>query len=335
MKPSILKFGLAAAVAVLSLPLSLHAETDVYGKLLLAIEHIDDETDANDYWDVKSYDSRFGVKGDFATDNESLKVIYQLEWAVDVSDEVNSSEDHIKARDQYVGLQGGFGRFIVGRSDTPFKKAQGGVDLFNDYIDIKVLMAGGENRLSSIFQYSTPKLADAITVSIMGRPGEEADGENNGLADAISTSVAYDSDSLYLALAYDSDIDGEDVKGTRLVATWKLGDFGIGGLVQSTDWNTADNEQVVLLSGYYKTGNIKWKAQFGRTENYDGITANFAGTDNTADYAAIGLDYSLSKQTTLGGYIANLEGGDGLAVDPLIGGPYTKDIFGVILVHSF
>ena len=71
------------------------AEPEVYGKLLLSVEHIDDETDANDYWDVKSHDSRFGIKGDFATDTDSLKVIYQLEWAVDITDEANSSNDRV------------------------------------------------------------------------------------------------------------------------------------------------------------------------------------------------------------------------------------------------
>jgi predicted porin len=335
MQQTTLKSGLITSVVVLLLPFSVQAETDVYGKLLLGIEYVDDQTDANDYWDVKSHASRFGLKGSFDTDTDSLKVIYQLEWEVDVSDEADSSNDHLKGRDQYVGLEGGFGQFIVGRSDTPFKKSQGKLDLFNDYVDIKVLMAGGENRENNVFQYSTPKIADAVTVSILGRPGEEADGENNGVADAISTSAAYDSASLYVALAFDSDIDGEDVKATRVSATWKFGDFGVGGLVQSTDWNTADNEQVILVNGFYKVGNIKWKVQFGRTENYAGIAANSAGEDNTADYAAIGLDYSLGRQTTLGGYIARLEGGDNLEVDPVIGGPYTRDLFGVILIHSF
>ena len=312
------------------------AEPEVYGKLLLSVEHIDDETDANDYWDVKSHDSRFGIKGDFATDTDSLKVIYQLEWAVDITDEANSSNDHIKARNQYVGLQGTFGEIIAGRNDTPLKSSQGKFDLFNDYLDMKVLMAGAENRESNIIQYTAPKLADAVTVRLMIRPGEESDGENNGLADGISASAAYDADSIYAALAYDSNIDGEDVSTIRAVLTWKLGDLRVGGLLQSTDWNTPDNEDVLVANASYSVGKTKLKLQLGHTENYGGIATNVAGDDNTADYLVLGADFRLGEKTTLGTYVGMQEGGDNLAVDPLLaGGPYTRDTIGVILIHSF
>ena len=178
MKQNLIRRLLIVSIVSQLLPVAALAEPEVYGKLLMAVEHIDDETDANDYWDVKSHDSRFGIKGDFATDTDSLKVIYRLEWAVDVSDEANSSNDHIKARNQYVGLQGEFGEVIVGRNDTPFKASQGKLDLFNDYVDMKVLMAGAENRESNIIQYTSPKIAGAVTVKLLARPGEEANGDS-------------------------------------------------------------------------------------------------------------------------------------------------------------
>lgn len=318
-------------------PLAAFAEADVYGKLMLGIEHIDDETDASDYWDVKSYASRFGIKGDFDTDTKSLKVIYQLEWEVDVTDEGASSNDHLKSRNQYLGLEGDFGQFIVGRMDTPFKRSQGKLDLFNDILDIKLLMAGGENRESNIFQYTSPKIADVVTISFLGRPGEDPNGDNNGLADAFSTSAAYNNDSLYVALAYDSEIDGDNVTAVRVVATWKVtNEWGVGGLVQNTDWDTGNNEDVLLANAYYKYGKATFKAQLGHTENYEGIESNLAGDDNTADYLALGVDYSLGKQTTVGAYLGNFEGGDGLDIAQFIaGGPYTRDVLGVIMIHKF
>ena len=96
-----------------------------------------------------------------------------------------------------------------------------------------------------------------------------------------------------------------------------------------------DDEEVALISAYYKVDKWKLKAQFGHTDNYRGIATNIAGDDNTADYSAIGFDYSLGKKTTLGAYLGNLEGGDNLFVDPVIGGPYSKDVLGIILIHSF
>ncbi|MBN1378328.1 MAG: porin [Gammaproteobacteria bacterium] len=326
-------FALIALTCIL--PAVASADTDVYGKLLLATERVDDETDANSYWDVRSYASRFGIKGESATDNDALKVIYQLEWQIDVADEFESSSNHVTSRDQFLGLEGNFGQLIVGRSDTPFKSSQGALDLFNIYFDLKLLMAGGESRQNNILQYSSPKLANNTVAKVMLRPGEEPDGENNGIADGISSSVTYDSDDLHLSLAYDSGIDGEGVKAVRATAIREMGNFWVGGLLQTTDWNTGDNENVVLLNTCYQINEIRYKAQAGHTDNYHGVAENFAGQDNTADYIALGVDYSLSKKTTLGAYLGHLEGGDDLQVDPVIGGPYSHDVIGVILIHSF
>ncbi|MFP3442472.1 hypothetical protein R0K18_32545, partial [Pantoea sp. SIMBA_133] len=82
--------------------------------------------------------------------------------------------------------QANLGALIAGKFDTPLKSAQGKVDQFNDLqADIKNIMAG-ENRTSNIVQYSSPRLFDAVGVSVAVIPGEEqsAGAENDGPADA-------------------------------------------------------------------------------------------------------------------------------------------------------
>lgn len=327
---------LAAIVAMMLPAVAQAAGPQVYGKLHLALENIDDETEVNDHWDLSSHASRFGVKGDFDTDSDTLKIIYQLEWQVDLTDSSRASDNHISSRNQYVGLQGNFGQFIAGRHDTPFKSAQGSLDQFGDgLLDIAVLMAGSENRASNMMQYTSPKIADKVSIKLMLRPGEESNGDDNNIADGTSASIAYDSDSLHVAFAFDSDIDGDNVDAARIVATWKHGDFGFGGLYQATDFGGSDDEEVFFLSAFYKLDKVKLKAQFGQTENYGGVVS-LLGESNDADYFAVGLDYSLSKKSTVGVYFGSREGADNL-VTPTLSGLVTggRDIFGVNLIHKF
>jgi predicted porin len=355
---------------------------EVYGKVLVGVDNVEDdsnklevdvdletgevtvtEEEASDFWQVKSYDSRFGVKGELETDVEGVKAIYNLEWAVDVSDQGNTSNNHITARNQYIGLAGGFGEFVVGRNDTPFKRAQGKIDQFNDFDpDIKVLMDGGENRLGNTFQYTSPKLGDAFTISIMGIPGEEATGEDprSGVADGTSISFTYNKESLYVALALDSGVEAEDVDANRIVGQWTGDNFGLGLLIQSTDYapqfqaafeedgldpelinsimsEFIDDEEVTVISAYYKAGDTKWKAQFGTVENYAGFAIDesleglpISGITFNGEMMAIGFDHSLSKQTTIGARYMTRDGGDGLLVEQL-----SRELLGANLVVSF
>ena len=104
-----------------------------YGKVNVSVESVSDsKTGFERKTDVLSNSSRFGVKGGAAI-NDSLDAIYTLEWGVNAADESASSGDkNISARNQYVGLAGGFGELVVGRNDTILKQSQGKVDLFND-----------------------------------------------------------------------------------------------------------------------------------------------------------------------------------------------------------
>jgi predicted porin len=347
-------FGLASFTAIaVALPASGSA-AQVYGKVIAAVENIDQETNTEDFWQVASYNSRFGVRGDLETDFEGLKAIYNLEWGVDVADrsttnENTSSNNHITSRNQFIGLKGSFGEFVIGRNDTPLKRAQGKVDLFNDLDpDIQFMMAGGEIRSSNTFQYTTPKIAEAFSVSLMGRPGEQTANPpatpgtdlQNGLADAISLSLTYASGPLYLALARDSDIDGMDVDTTRVVAQWTGSNFGLGFLHQTADFSApvllanplaeTDDEEVVFFSAYYNLSDrLKLKLQTGTVNNY----GSQSGDDG--DTTTFGVDFNLSKKTILGFLVASREGGDNLDVSGSRPEALSRDTIGFNLEHNF
>ncbi|MEC9319044.1 MAG: porin, partial [Pseudomonadota bacterium] len=97
----------------------------VYGRANVGLLYSDiaDQDDT----EVKSYSSRFGLKGLQSLDN-NLEVFYQFEWGVDLAG--FDEDDSISDRNQIVGLRGDFGTVMLGRYDTFLKDSQGAIDQF-------------------------------------------------------------------------------------------------------------------------------------------------------------------------------------------------------------
>ena len=149
------KNALFAALITLSAA-SNAAAVQVYGKANISLNNID--INNSDSIDLNSNASRFGVKGSYQI-NDNLKAIYKFEYETFVDDgEDGNTDDELKQRNIYAGFQGSFGTILAGKHDTPTKLAQGKVDLFSDqkWGDIKNIIEG-ENRVSNIIMYSTPK----------------------------------------------------------------------------------------------------------------------------------------------------------------------------------
>ena len=264
----------------------------VYGKINISIELADEAGD--DSWEVESNASRFGVKGKGEV-TTGIEGFYQLEWEVDVTDDAKSSDDHIKARNQVVGLRGGFGEVFVGRHDTPMKKLQKKIDLFNDLRgDIKHSI-NGENREDNAVQYTTPKFG-FFKAKAMLLPGEDASGGNDGLADGTSISLEFTPiKNLFVGIAFDQDVDGEGVDSERVVVQYKFGDFQVGGLFQQADNNGVDAD-AYMLSGKYTTGKHTLKAQFIDSDVWEtGISSKIKWEQQSS----LGYDYKLGKSTKL------------------------------------
>tara|TARA_R100000322_G_scaffold151599_5_gene109022 strand:+ start:5145 stop:5432 length:288 start_codon:yes stop_codon:yes gene_type:complete len=78
------------------------------------------------------------------------------------------------------------------------------VDQFSDLqADIKSII-GGENRLNTMIQYTSPETVNLVSLNVAVRPGEDA--ENDEGDDGISFSVIFETEVLYAALAYDQDL---------------------------------------------------------------------------------------------------------------------------------
>lgn len=305
---------LALAVsAALAAPLAAQAAPTVYGQLNLSIDMVDYEDDADklDQWEVNTNSSRLGVKGEEALGN-GYSAVYKAEFGVD-ADTVSG----LTGRDRYLGLKANWGTLKLGAFDSPLKTSQGGVDQFNDmtYTDMDNIVRG-ENRLDNSIGYESPKIADAITVKVTLQPGETTDGDD-GPADAISASVAYEAGGLYAALAVDQGSDegsqlGEDT--IRLTATYTMDALQVGGMFQTSELSGGPvdgEEQSILLSAAYTAGKNVFKGQFIMSTEED-----LGAEDEDTTMIAVGMDHNFTQTTKafaqLGlGQVDNVDGVDG------------------------
>ncbi|MCG8391451.1 MAG: porin [Pseudomonadales bacterium] len=318
MKKNLLAIAVGAAVAMPGLALA--DGPKVYGKVNVSLEQMSyDPSPAapnnDDEWELQSNASRLGVKGDFDLDVGNLKAIYKAEFEISVDDGDKGGQT-FSQRNIYGGLQGGFGTLMAGKFDTPTKKAQGDVDQFNDLDgDIKNILAG-ENRASNIIQYSTPKLADMITLNAAFIPNEDSDdfdgdGENeNGLADSTSISLVLEKDMFFGAISRDMDIEDDlaadaqtgfgTLDITRVAAGVAPGNLELGALYQIAEESEGDGEDSsYVLSAAFKIDRVKLKAQYGMTE---------ADTnDEELTQYSLGADYKLAKASKAYVYFSNLE----------------------------
>jgi len=236
MKKIALSLAIASPVLVQAETINLEIEKpEFYGKINVTQEFVQ-QKDAGNYSQLNSNASRLGVKGKIALEH-GLKAVYQVEYEVfaDSGAKTLKGEDDagdkyeydstLSQRNTFIGLEGGFGRIQAGMFDTPFKSAQNKVDLFNDLRgDIKNIISKSENRAKNSVQYSSPSFAGLVaTVDHLNSEDEDV---NNGL----SASLAYTRGDIYVAYAYDNEVNGELMNAQRVVGQYKVGAVHCGKL---------------------------------------------------------------------------------------------------------
>ncbi|MCW8828064.1 MAG: porin, partial [Gammaproteobacteria bacterium] len=103
---------IAVAVSAALLPMGVMADIDIYGKVHLSADSLDNDTTSSTY--LSSNSSRLGVKG--STDFENgLTGMFQLEGGISMSDDGSADTRWGTTRDSYLGLKGGFGTLLAGR----------------------------------------------------------------------------------------------------------------------------------------------------------------------------------------------------------------------------
>lgn len=315
MKKQILALAVSSLAAI---PVTSMADTGpiVYGKVNVAYVNADDGTE--DVFELQSNASRLGVKGDIDLDFDGVRAIYQAEFEMQV-DDGDKGGQVFSQRNIFGGFtHDRFGTLKAGMFDSPVKKAQGKLDQLNDLQgDIKNLMAG-DNRVENIVQYSTPRLGGVAQINVALIPGENDDGtgDDTDAADAVSSSVVVNMNSVYAALAYDREISDSliaddtglntagriDILRAALMA--KVAGFEVGTILQVAEEANGDGQdQTYFFSGAYSLDRWKFKGQYGRT---DGDVS-----DNEVTLMGAAVDYKVASKSKLFAYYSDVESENG------------------------
>jgi predicted porin len=255
---------------------------EIYGRADVSVQS-SDEGDGS-FTEVKSNASRIGFKGTQKL-NDDLEVVYKAEFEVDI----DGDGDVFKARNQYIGLKGGFGEVLLGKNDTMLKQSQGKVDLFSDLNgDIKNLWKG-ENRMADTISYKSPKFND-FSVGVTYIAEDEVDGE-----DGVSVAVFYGDKKLkksdiYASVAVDSEVKGYDT--TRATVQGKVSGVTLGLIIQNQEnVDTGAEMDGIMVSAKYKVGSATTlKGQYQIADHKD--------SEKNTGFTA-GVDYKLAKNTKL------------------------------------
>ena len=293
----------------------------VYGKANLSL--VDQDSGDSSGWNLNSNASRLGIKGESKL-SEELAVVYQVEYEVCI-DSGDCKGQTFKQRNTFLGLKGNFGMVWAGKHDTPTKLAAKKVDLFNDLEgDIKNAFEG-QNRVSNVVAYTSPKMNGfSATLAMIPAEGEDVDQDgqdDTGLKDGLSYSINYTKDNLYLAIAGDQDIDEQDL--VRMIAQYQIDALTLGFLYQQNQDNlgTKDESGYFFSAAYSLNADITLKAQYGEIE--DDIDGDKEQT------LSLGADYKLAKNTkTFIFYTDNTDSEVGLSKDAFTA-------FGIGMEHKF
>jgi predicted porin len=251
------KIIVAAVAAAVATPMVASADATMYGQVRVATQYAKRTSQINssgdsvnrDSWGMADQVSRLGVKGDEDLGN-GLKAIYQLEFGVDVGDGYGKG-DFWSQRNSYVGLSGGFGTFLAGKHDTPFKISTGKLDFFADTAaDADNDGFGSTNtynprgvglfdsrRANGAIAYVSPSLAGFTFAGAVIQHGTDPFGGSNpatgtpkatDFAGAYSLAGMYSNGPWFAALAYEN-IDPKALLGIPGSANvpkdkkWRLG----------------------------------------------------------------------------------------------------------------
>ncbi len=277
-----------------------------YGKINVSVQNTQEGTSSIS--EVVSNASRLGVKGKIEL-KHGLTGIYKAEYETQVDDGDKGGQT-FSQRNIFGGIKGSFGQVIVGQFDTPLKKAQKKIDLFNDLEgDIKSAITVSDNRKADSVQYTSPKMAGLVaTVAHIAS-------EDETINDGTSSSLTYSRNKFYAAVAYDTDVEANGIDVTRLVAQYSIAGITLGGLWETQQQAGQNKDGWVYSAAYKLNSDVKLKAQYGESD---------IAKDDAKTYS-LGVDYKLAKGAKAYAFATDEEFGD----------DSQKEYYGVGLEYKF
>jgi predicted porin len=172
-----------SAPAASDAPLTTHiggAELTLYGMADLSA---DSGRNGRQHLDqVSSNESFLGVRGGKDLGSSGLRAIFQIETMAEISG-TPTAASALASRNSFAGIEGRFGRVMLGKFDTPYKSATAAMDPFaaslGDYNAIMGNSAGEgraefDDRMPHAIAYESPNFG-GFTVKALFSPGQKLD----------------------------------------------------------------------------------------------------------------------------------------------------------------
>ncbi len=296
-----------AILAALAAPGMAAAEATLYGKAHLSFGSVSEDDGVTDSSStaVTSHSSRVGVKGSADTEG-TAQFIYKFEWEVDMADEKDTEDNHIKSRSQYVGIKDSWGEVRLGRDNSPYKTAaKKSVEFLSDtWADFNNIIDKGQDTRNDDSIAYWGKMGPG-TLGIMYAAGDDTPAAENA---GESTSIAYDMKLGKMAFAIatqtisDAGTAGNDETGTKLGFGYTMGSTQLGLMYETVDddANTVDDKNTLfsVKHGLSKTDSIIF--EYGMKDQ---------GLADDATMTALAYKHKMGKGLELYGLYAN--GADG------------------------
>lgn len=259
--------------------------------------------------DIVSNASRIGLEGDYAF-TDSVKLIYQAEYQVNPND--NSFDQfNLSQRNTFIGIESAYGTVVIGRNDTPAKRVQSGIDLFNDLNgDIRTLLVS-EVRANDLIHYTSPTMSGFTLDYAAIVDGQ--DGVAGRLSNSTSTSLIYEQRNYLFGIAIDNNVSGHD--SFRLMSRYRDGNLQLGIMYEDAKTSRGHNDGVVV-SASYTMDKIVLKAQTGNADQ-----RREGGVQSS-----IGIDYEMDSESKIFAFVTSTSA-DNRVRD--------NDQFGVGFEHNF
>jgi predicted porin len=297
-----------AILAALAAPGLAAADATLYGKAHLSFGSVSEDDGVTDTSSnaVTSHSSRVGVKG--STDTEgTAQFIYKFEWEVDMADEKDAEDNHIKSRSQFVGIKDSWGEVRLGRDDSPYKNAgKKSVEFLSDtWADFNNIIDKGQDTRNDDSIAYWGKIGPG-TLGVMYAAGDDDPAAENA---GESTSIAYDMKMGKMAFALatqtisDAGTVGNDETGTKLGFGYTMGNTNLGLMLETVenDDNTVDDKNSLfsVKHGLSKTDSIIFEY---------GVKSQ--GLADDATMTALSYQHKMGKGLSLYGlYVNGADGG--------------------------
>lgn len=286
----------------------------VYGQFRQEIHHQDNGTNKGIRLDDSGSQSRVGIKASKDLGN-GLKAVGVIEWIVELCGVSGGSggggptanlttgavdlgsggcrQDFATARQQFVGLEGGFGRVAFGRFNGSYKTV-GGVAY--DAFAATSLQARGQGGMSGgpwthngfmddLIEYKSPKLG-MFTFAVqygLDDPQNPAGAKDTKGDYNLNAKVGDKNWEIIAAVSHDDGTDDDNFKIG--------GQITFGPVVLSAQFEDVESG----TDGKYAYGQILYKlGKLDLVLNYGQLNADAAGADE--DHVAAGIRYHLGKK---------------------------------------